>query len=80
MTPKRKRDGEYSTNPHTVKANKRVDAMTEAEKEVHKAKDKVNKAINRALKALRNTTEWTSASGAARTLLEKNCRDGVHQK
>lgn len=80
MSGKRKRDDEYSTNPNTVKANKRVNGMTAQQKEVHNAKAKVTTAVNRCLRKLRGTTGWINSAAPAREILEKNAREEVHKK
>lgn len=80
MSGKRKQAGDYSTNPHTKKARDRVANMTAQQKEVHKARDRLTKAIGRKLKELRSSPEYISANAAVQEKLEKDCRDAINQK
>ncbi|KXH45665.1 hypothetical protein CSAL01_12166 [Colletotrichum salicis] len=59
---KRKAPDEYSDNPNTVRFRKRVDNMTEAEREVHKRHITMNTRFSREFAKLKKTTAYQIAS------------------
>lgn len=77
MAPKRKHEGTYSSNPHTVKARRRVEAMSHEQKVVHHAKDRLRQAISRGLKALQATPEYTCASPVKKEKLITSKRNEI---
>jgi predicted MarR family transcription regulator len=68
---KRKAEHELSTNPHTVKARKREKSMQGIELAIEKAKRADQAAITYALKKLKKTDKWESASEAERAEMKK---------
>lgn len=80
MAPKRKLEEGYSNNPHTIKARKRVADMTDEQKAVHKAKDKLRVAIRRALKALEATADFKNTSTANQQALSQSKRNEIEEK
>lgn len=55
---KRKKPGEYSTNPHTIKARQRREGMTAAQREVEARATADATAKSRARKKRRTAADW----------------------
>ncbi len=77
----RKRKGEpLSDNPHTKKSRRRTEQLDEHQAEFEKVKRKVTVAYSRALKDLRQTAPWTTASDAKKKELEADAKKVVDDK
>lgn len=78
---KRKAEDELSTNPHTVKARKRKEGMTDDELAVEKAKNADQGAITYALQKLKKKPEWINASEEERIeMKKKSTEDTIHKR
>ena len=64
---KRKREDEYSTNPHTIKARKRYSNMGPHEKAVHAAKTAERSALSKMKKKLKESAGWNEKSEEEQT-------------
>jgi hypothetical protein len=76
---KRKAPEELSSNPHTVKARKRVEGMMEAERTVDKAKKADAAAVCYSLKRLKKTEQWKAATKEEEQL-KKEDAERVNQR
>lgn len=71
---KRHAAGELSTNPHTLKARKRMEGLSDAEKQVARLENTMAVARSRALAKLRKTQEWLEGDEGMREYLETQAR------